>query len=251
MNDTATWNERTDEERQEIESSIQGTQGHIRSMLQFGNEFLRLLIDFTAQTKDAFMTPEIVSRLAAMLDYNLALMVDKSSDLRVKDMQRVQFNPRDLLRQILAVYLNLSTREEFIEAIAADGRSYSRATFDKSRAIAANKGLHAPADIDALLVLANKVDECVAQAQADDDDLGEIPDEYLDPVMASLMRNPVRLPSSKAVVDLSTIKSHLLSDATDPFNRAPLKLDEVVVEEELKREIEEWIRRRKEEAKRG
>jgi ubiquitin conjugation factor E4 B len=40
------------------------------------------------------------------------------------------------------------------------------------------------------------------------------------------MRDPVLLPSSKITIDRSTIKSHLLSDPTDPFNRMPLKLEE-------------------------
>jgi ubiquitin conjugation factor E4 B len=45
--------------------------------------------------------------------------------------------------------------------------------------------------------------------------------------MCHLMRDPVILPSSRAVVDRSTIKSHLLSDAKDPFNRVPLTIEEV------------------------
>ena len=45
--------------------------------------------------------------------------------------------------------------------------------------------------------------------------------------MCTLMRDPVILPSSRAVVDRSTIKSHLLSDAKDPFNRVPLTIEDV------------------------
>ena len=50
----------------------------------------------------------------------------------------------------------------------------------------------------------------------------------IDPLMYTLMRDPVTLPSSRAVVDRSTIKSHLLSDNKDPFNRMPLALEDVV-----------------------
>lgn len=50
----------------------------------------------------------------------------------------------------------------------------------------------------------------------------------LDPLMYTLMRDPVTLPSSRAIVDRSTIKSHLLSDAKDPFNRVPLTFEEVI-----------------------
>ena len=46
--------------------------------------------------------------------------------------------------------------------------------------------------------------------------------------MATLMRDPIMLPSSKAIVDRSTIKSHLLSDTTDPFNRSPLSIEDVI-----------------------
>lgn len=49
--------------------------------------------------------------------------------------------------------------------------------------------------------------------------------------MATLMRDPVILPSSRAVIDRSTIKSHLLSDTKDPFNRAPLALEDVIPSE--------------------
>ena len=41
------------------------------------------------------------------------------------------------------------------------------------------------------------------------------------------MEDPVILPSSKVTIDLSTIRSHLLSDPNDPFNRAPLKIEDV------------------------
>jgi len=50
----------------------------------------------------------------------------------------------------------------------------------------------------------------------------------LDPLMYTLMEDPVILPTSKVSVDLATIKSHLLSDPTDPFNRSPLKIEDVV-----------------------
>lgn len=46
--------------------------------------------------------------------------------------------------------------------------------------------------------------------------------------MYTLMRDPVILPSSRTTIDRSTIKSHLLSDSKDPFNRVPLTLEEVV-----------------------
>jgi ubiquitin conjugation factor E4 B len=51
---------------------------------------------------------------------------------------------------------------------------------------------------------------------------------YQDPLMFTIMRDPVTLPSSRVDIDRSTIKSHLLSDIKDPFNRAPLTIEEVI-----------------------
>ena len=50
----------------------------------------------------------------------------------------------------------------------------------------------------------------------------------IDGLLYTVMKDPVTLPSSRAVVDRATIKSHLLSDSKDPFNRAPLKIEEVI-----------------------
>ena len=192
------------------------------------------------------MTPEIVDRLAAMLDYNLDLMVGpKCSNLKVKDPKRVGFEPRQLLQQILSVYLNLSSRDEFVRAIAADGRSYRKATFEKACGVAARHGLKSPSEIEEIGRMITRVEQTLAEEQQEEEDLGEIPDEYSDPLMATLMKNPVILPSSKAIVDLSTIKSHLLSDASDPFNRAPLKIEEVKPAEDLQKEILAWVAERK------
>lgn len=58
-----------------------------------------------------------------------------------------------------------------------------------------------------------------------------LPIRLPDPLMYTIMRDPVILPTSRTVIDRSTIKSHLLSDAKDPFNRVPLTIEEVISSE--------------------
>lgn len=43
--------------------------------------------------------------------------------------------------------------------------------------------------------------------------------EFLDPIMADLMTDPVRLPTSNTVMDRRNIERHLMSEPSDPFNR--------------------------------
>lgn len=75
--------------------------------------------------------------------------------------------------------------------------------------------------------------------------LEDAPEEFLDPIMSTLMIDPVVLPSSHVTVDRTTIARHLLSDQTDPFNREPLTMDQVKTDAELKEKIESWVRERK------
>ncbi|ETO09553.1 putative ubiquitin conjugating factor [Reticulomyxa filosa] len=67
-----------------------------------------------------------------------------------------------------------------------------------------------------------------------------IPSHFLDPLMHTLMEDPVILPSSQVSVDRSTIVRHLLSNPFDPFTRAHLTESELIDNAKLKAEIEDF-----------
>lgn len=46
-----------------------------------------------------------------------------------------------------------------------------------------------------------------------------------DPLMMTLMHDPVILPTSGKIMDRAVIMRHLLNSDTDPFNRQPLTTD--------------------------
>ncbi|KAK0566074.1 Ubiquitin conjugation factor E4 [Tilletia horrida] len=246
MDDEAAMAALDEEQRNDIASRVNALEGQIRNDFAFGHEFMRLLVDFTSETKDAFMTPEIVDRLAAMLNFNLDLLAGpRTQELKVKDQKKVGFDPKQLLGQILSVYLNLSTKAEFVQAIAKDGRSYRKEIFFKAASIASRTMLKSPAEIEVLEGLVGQVEQVKQMEAEEDEDLGDIPDEFLDPLMATLMKDPVILPKSRVTIDRSTIKSHLLSDSTDPFNRAPLKIEDVIPADELKAQIQAFTAERR------
>ena len=89
--------------------------------------------------------------------------------------------------------------------------------------------------------VAEKVDRLDKQQKLDQEALTDPPDEFLDPIMSTLMMDPVKLPSSRVTVDRTTIARHLLSDQTDPFNRSPLTMDQVQPDTELREKITQWI----------
>jgi hypothetical protein len=58
--------------------------------------------------------------------------------------------------------------------------------------------------------------------------MSDAPEEFLDPLMQEIMKDPVLLPSSNMILDRVTIMKHLLSDETDPFNRSKLTKDMLI-----------------------
>ena len=234
--------------RTEKEEALSQAQGKAKSYMQLTNETVAMLKLFTEALADSFTMPEIVQRLADMLDYNLDAMVGpKRSDLVVENPQEYSFDPKALLSEVVDVFLNLKNKESFVYAVARDGRSYKPANLDKAAIILAKFSLKSQEELTAWKSLGEKFKRAKEADDQAEEDLGEIPDEFLgelvqccftspfvilmarpDPLMFTLMEDPVILPTSKTTIDRSTIRSHLLSDPNDPFNRAPLKIEDVV-----------------------
>ncbi|CAK7224916.1 Ubiquitin conjugation factor E4 [Sporothrix curviconia] len=228
------------EERQQKESELKAAENQAQSYMQLANETVSMMKLFTEALSEAFTMPEIVSRLAGMLDYNLVTLAGPTSrNLKVENPEKYFFNPKVLLPQIVELYLNLGDKATFIEAVASDGRSYKPEIFEGATRILATKGLMDPEKLQAWDVLRSKfakAKELIDQAETD---LGEIPAEFEDPIMGDLMKDPVILPS-KHIVDRSTIVQHLLSDPKDPFTRQPMTADDVIPATDLKEQIEAW-----------
>lgn len=232
-------------EKAEKEEALTDAQNKAKSYMQLTNETVAMLKLFTEALADSFTMPEIVQRLADMLDYNLDAMIGpKSSQLKVENPQDYAFNPRVLLSEIVDVYLNLREKESFIVAVARDGRSYKPANFENTTTVLRNRGLKSAEDLAAWTALGEKFKKAKEIEDQAEEDLGEIPEEFTgkylsfgakrranyptDPLMSTLMEDPVILPTSKVTLDRSTISSYLLSDSMDPFNRAPLKIEDVL-----------------------
>ena len=173
------WHSKTQQYRREREGTLRSLERHASGYTTLGRSTVDLLKIFTAETKAPFMEPEIVDRLAAMLDYNLdALAGPCCNNLNVKEREKYRFEPRKLLVDILQIYLNLSDQEDFVRAVASDERSYKKELFERAAGIVRKHSLKSPDEIEKLRLFIEKVEEKRATLQAEED-LGEVPEEYL------------------------------------------------------------------------
>ncbi|KAK7497939.1 hypothetical protein BaRGS_00010810 [Batillaria attramentaria] len=206
-----------------------------RSYLTLATETVEMFHYFTEKIKRPFLTETLVDRLAAMLDFNLQqLCGPKCKDLKVKNPAKYGWEPKKLLNTLTDIYLHLDC-EDFATAI----RSYSKELFDDAITRMMKARIKTDSEIEHFRSLQERVQKIVIQHMEAEEDFGDIPDEFKDPLMDTLMKEPVKLPSG-AIMDRAIITRHLLNSQTDPFNRMPLTEDELQPELELKRRIEAW-----------
>lgn len=243
-----TESEETDED---LNKKLQESERMAKSFMQLSNKTILLFNLFTCETPGSFTIVEIVDRLAGMLNYNLVVLVGPSSnELKVENPEKYQFDPKELLLQLCSIFINLSKNEEFVEAVARDLRSFEPENFYKAIAIL-KKNFKIPDEMfeKELIQFVEKAKDIKVADEEEELELGEVPDEFLDPLMYTLMKDPVKLPTSKISIDRSVLKAHLMNDPTDPFNRMPLKMEDVEDDVELRNKIKDWIQYKRMEKK--
>ncbi|KAK1836114.1 ubiquitin conjugation factor E4 [Podospora conica] len=229
-----------DQDREKLEEELQTTEGQAASFMQLANETVGMMKLFTNTLGDAFTMPEIVGRLAAMLDFNLSVLTGpKSKKLKVDNPEKYFFNPKALLPELVDIYLNLGTNRQFIEAVASDGRSYNPEMMQTTLDILKSRDLKDPHELVAWSTLCAKFVQARAEIEQLELDLSDAPPEFEDEIMGDLMKDPVILPS-RHILDRSTIVQHLLSDPKDPYTRQPMTIEDVVPDVELKARIDAW-----------
>lgn len=236
-----------EESDEDLNKKLQESERMAKSFVQLSNKTILLFNLFTCETPRSFTIVEIVDRLAGMLNYNLVVLVGPSyNELKVQDPEKYQFDPKELLLQLCSIFINLSKRDEFIEAVARDLRSFNPDNFYKAINIL-KKSYKLPDDKfeKDLIEFVEKAKVIKAEDAEEELELGEAPDEFLDPLMYTLMKDPVKLPTSKISIDRSVLKAHLMNDPTDPFNRMPLKMEDVSDDVELRDKINAWIQEKR------
>ncbi|CAG2164009.1 unnamed protein product [Oppiella nova] len=241
MKDRTTFEKQPREHQVSRQRLLANDERQCRSYLTLANETVEMLHYLTESIRDPFMKPELVDRLAAMLNSNLQqLCGPKCNALKVANPEKYGWDPKHLLNQLTDIYIHLNC-DQFAQAIASDERSYKKDLFEdaaKRMERSLNKSQH---KIDSFRHLTQNVEQILENNRKyESEDWSEVPNEYKDPVMDTLMEDPVILPTSGHIMDRSIIVRHLLNASTDPFNRQFLTEDMLKPATELKEEIQKW-----------
>ncbi|CAI9739965.1 ubiquitin conjugation factor E4 A-like [Octopus vulgaris] len=240
--ESETWRHLSDEQQQEHTSNLRQISMLARYHNIMANSTIQAIELLTTDIKSIFTHDSMVTRISEMLNYFLVHLVGpKQKNFNVKDKNEYEFKPQQIVSNICKTYLNLAENEKFCFAVLSDGRSYSESLLIKAKHILHKIGW-SQQDIESFEALDQKIKDLGVKQKEEDEMLSEAPDEFLDPIMGTLMKDPVILPTSQKTLDRTVIARHLLSDQSDPFSRKPLTMDKVIPNVDLKDKIDRWLR---------
>ena len=224
----------------------------VKAEIKLFNASLKFLVSITNVLQDNFVKSGLIERLANLLNYSLNIFITpRGNDLKVKNLSEYEFNPKFILSSILTVYSSFDNYIEFIECIVKDERSYHYENFFKAKKIV-EESEKIPIDriaFEKYNNLINKLKSVEEKMKSQELNFDDAPNEFIDPITTLIMVDPVLLPVSKVIVDRKTIEQHLLSDQNDPFNRTKLTKDMLVPCTDLKKKIDAYVQKKKNEKK--
>ncbi|KAK6965612.1 ubiquitin conjugation factor E4 B [Biomphalaria glabrata] len=240
MDSPAKWNALSKEQQQTKSRQLSSDERQCRNYLTLATETVEMFHYLSTKIVEPFLVPELADRLTAMLNFNLQqLCGPKCKNLKVKTPDKYGWEPKKLLNILTDIYLHLDC-EDFAKAIANDERSYRKELFDNAIDCIKKACIKTEDEINSFSDLQNRVEAYVVQKHKSEMDYGDIPEEFKDPLMDTLMDNPVILPSG-TIMDRAIIIRHLLNSQTDPFNRQPLKEEQLIPATDLKLRIDKWM----------
>lgn len=244
MNNITEWEKLPREVRTSRQRQLSTDERQCKSYLTLANETVEMLHYLTLEIKEPFLQEKLAERLSVMLNYNVKQFTgEKYKHLKVKKPEKYGFEPKKLLGKITDIYLHLESRE-FSMSVASDERSYRKELFDDCISLLHRHALKSQMELDRLRKFADAVEQIYIEKSKAALDLDDAPDEFRDPLMDTVMLDPVLLPSG-TIMDRSVIARHLLNSNTDPFSRQKLTEDMLQPVPELKEKILKWVEEKK------
>uniref|UniRef100_A0A1D2ADH7 RING-type E3 ubiquitin transferase n=2 Tax=Auxenochlorella protothecoides TaxID=3075 RepID=A0A1D2ADH7_AUXPR len=248
MEDEAAWAALPDAERTEREEQLRTDRGRLKSDFYLASVCIQTM-QYTAADEavgSLYFDLQVRDRQARILNFFLKYLTLPSErrKLKLREPERYNWHPGRLVAQLASLHVSLFRRDAaaWVEACVADTDYLGNAPdiFEYLDQVLVRLGTLPAADLADLRSLAKRVDQARLEAEAEEQALDDIPPEFEDPVLGTLMRDPVKLPSGN-VLDRATIMQHLLTDQRDPFSRVPMSEKDMEPMPELQAQIAAWL----------
>ena len=224
---------------------------------------------------DIFSSPEIEEKFICSFNNYLKIMVGENrSELKIKNSKRYGYKPINILIRLGYIFTKCIYSDSLKKAIVYEEHSYNIKYFKeiskifkkkiKKKDIMEKEGLQIFSVltwnlIDDIEHLIDKLNDIELEYKLEKSFDIEVPDKFCDPLMLTLIDEPIELPSEEIsdnmtyiIMDKLVIKKWLLENNSNPYNRKHLTMEilekynkkENVVKrvDKFRTELNEWKR---------
>jgi hypothetical protein len=139
------------------------------------------------------------------------------------------FEPLQHLLNIYSMFAEFSNNSGFRKGLIEETRFMNPIYIKKMLDVLFKKNKILESEYDTVMEVHNYIIEEREKYNQNNsmDSSIEIPDEFLDPIMGSVIEDPVCLPNTDIIMERDVILRHLLENQDNPFNREPLTKKEL------------------------
>jgi hypothetical protein len=225
----------------------------IRNKIEISSKYFKNNLNYinilSSSNFEIMTTSIIVKQFSNSLCYILDILVGSNKkNLSIKDKETYGFHPLTFLKIISEIFQTFACSPIFIDVIGKNYTYNSPKLIQKFLDILSKKGELYQIRGEIISQFQSKI-QTIKELEIERDEI-DIPDEFCDPIMQTLIETPVILPNTDIYMDREVICRHLLTEETNPFNRESLSikiLDEFNSQENIKnklsifkRKIENW-----------
>jgi hypothetical protein len=214
MQNAAEWGRMTEEERKQVTEKHEANEQECKGSAGLCLETVNMLNYLTSDEviRQPFLHDAILPRFTSTLLNVLQRIVGaKSLEIKVDNMDSYNFQPKVMLTEICLAMVHFVECPPFWEAVAKDSFYDNGGPIRKALSTVTRLSLIAPAEVEALHQLYEQVQKARVSFVDLDSLIDDAPFDFMDPLLDTLMRDPVRLPTSGTIVDRATIAQHLLN----------------------------------------
>ena len=184
-------------------------------------------INYLVNTRNTlFIEYGIKDKFTGLLNYFIYLLIGPSKKYIIKKQHDLNLKLIDDMFTIFEIFYKYVNNDEFKYSIVRDSLYYNTDYLSKLMSILLNKQKILTKEFN----LMNSFIDSIVKYKYTYDKINEIdiPEDYADPIMGTLIYNPIMLPGCNTIMDKDVIFRHLLDKESNPFNRDKLTIDELV-----------------------
>lgn len=172
---------------------------------------------------DISFTKKIYEKLEEVLTFIIRKFCITNYDSIIK-INNINLDTEIIIIKLMNILINVYTFEEGKNIILKNASNYKKNLFELLRVTFFTDKISNWYILYNIVIFEHDLNIYITNNKSDI----IIPDKYLDPLLNTLMTNPVFLPKTDTIIDLETIKKHLENNEFNPFNREKLTLNEVI-----------------------